>query len=156
MVAAWSLVLGLLRLINLPPYLKLSSIYTYEFLLDKGAEFSSIWTSILSQLLILKTVWSRTVTPRSRGYGNVTATYIHMVEIPSHMYAKHQYIQELEYGSTLVIYIPKERYKYTIITERDPILHNITLPDGVQVWFTRGCTIYKSWKMLMTSKEEPR
>ena len=31
------------------------------------------------------------VTPRSRGYGDVTATYIRRSEIPSRIYAKHQY-----------------------------------------------------------------
>jgi len=29
------------------------------------------------------------MTPRSRGYGDVTVTYIHRSEIPSHIYAKH-------------------------------------------------------------------
>ena len=46
------------------------------------------------------------VTPRSHGYGDVTATYIRRSEIPSRIYAKHQYRQEAEYGSTVVIYIP--------------------------------------------------
>ena len=40
------------------------------------------------------------VMPRSRGYGDVTATYIHKSEIPSRIYTKHQYSQESEYGST--------------------------------------------------------
>ena len=31
------------------------------------------------------------VTPRSDGYGNVTATYIRRSEIPSRIYAKYQY-----------------------------------------------------------------
>ena len=39
------------------------------------------------------------VTPRSGGYGDVTATYIRRSEIPSRIYAKHQYRQESEYGS---------------------------------------------------------
>jgi len=42
------------------------------------------------------------VTPRSRGYGDVTATYIRRSEIPIRIYAKHQYRQESEYGSTVV------------------------------------------------------
>ena len=37
------------------------------------------------------------VTPRSRGYGDVTATYIRRSEIPLRIYAKHQYRQESEY-----------------------------------------------------------
>ena len=64
------------------------------------------------------------VTPRSRGYGDVTATYIRRSEIPSHIYAKHQYRQESECGSTVVIYIPTEKYKYMVITEGDTILHH--------------------------------
>ena len=40
--------------------------------------------------------------PRSRGYGDVTATYIRRSEIPSRIYAKHQYRQESEYGSTVI------------------------------------------------------
>ena len=62
------------------------------------------------------------VTPRSRGYGDVTATYIHMSEIPSRIYAKYQYMQESECGSTVVIYIPIDKYKYMVITESDTIL----------------------------------
>ena len=57
------------------------------------------------------------VTPRTRGYGDVTATYIRRTEIPSHIYAKHQYRQESECESIVVIYIPKEKYKYIVITE---------------------------------------
>jgi len=43
------------------------------------------------------------VTPRSSGYGDVTATYICRSEIPSRIYAKHQYRQESKYGSTWCI-----------------------------------------------------
>ena len=39
------------------------------------------------------------VTPRFHGYGDVTATYIRKSEVPSRIYAKHQYRQESEYGS---------------------------------------------------------
>ena len=51
---------------------------------------------------------TQTVTPRSGGYGDVTATYIRRSEIPSRIYAKHQYKQESEYGRTWhkSIYIP--------------------------------------------------
>jgi len=31
-------------------------------------------------------------------------------------------MQESEYGSTMVIYIPTEKYKYMVITESDTIL----------------------------------
>ena len=43
------------------------------------------------------------VTPRSGGYRDVTATYIRRSEIPSRIYAKHQYRQESEDGSTWCI-----------------------------------------------------
>ena len=43
------------------------------------------------------------VTPRPTRYGDTMAKYTRRVKIPSHMYAKHQYRQELEYGSTVVI-----------------------------------------------------
>ena len=36
------------------------------------------------------------VMPRSRGYGDITVTYIRRPEIPSHIYVKHQYMQESE------------------------------------------------------------
>ena len=48
----------------------------------------------------------RTVTPRSRGYEDVTATYICRAKICSHIYAKYQYRQESEYEITVAIYIP--------------------------------------------------
>ena len=56
------------------------------------------------------------VTPQSRGYGDVTVTYIRRTEMPSHIYAKHQYMQESEYESMVVIYILIIQYKYTVIT----------------------------------------
>ena len=49
-------------------------------------------------------------------------TYVRKAKIPSHIYAKHQYRQELECGSTVVIYIPTKNYKYIVITESDTIL----------------------------------
>ena len=45
------------------------------------------------------------VTPRSRGYGDVTAIYIRRSKIPSHIHTKHQYKQKIEGESTVVIYI---------------------------------------------------
>jgi len=60
--------------------------------------------------------------------------YIRRMEIPSHIYAKHQYRQESKCESTVVIYIPIIQYKYTIITERDIIYYkNITSPGGAKV-----------------------
>ena len=60
--------------------------------------------------------------PRSCGYGDITATYMHRSEIPSRIYAKHQYRKESECESTVVIYIPTEKYKYMVISESDTIL----------------------------------
>jgi len=45
-------------------------------------------------------LWYYPVTTQSRGYGDVTVTYRHRSEIPSCIYAKHQYRQESEYEST--------------------------------------------------------
>jgi len=61
------------------------------------------------------------VTSRSRGYRDVTATYIRRSKIPSRIYAKHQYRQESECGSTMIIYIITEKYKYMVFTESDTI-----------------------------------
>jgi len=54
--------------------------------------------------------WSRVctghthlVTPPSRGYEDVTVTYIRRSEIPSRIYAKYQYRQESEYENTWCI-----------------------------------------------------
>jgi len=41
----------------------------------------------------------------SRGYGDVTVTYIYKTEILPYIYAKYQYRQESECESTVVIYI---------------------------------------------------
>ena len=49
-------------------------------------------------------------------------TYICRSKILSYIYAKHQYREESECGSTVVIYIPTEKYKYMVITESDTIL----------------------------------
>ena len=65
-------------------------------------------------------------------------THIRRAKIPSHIYAKHQYRQESECGSTLVIYIPTERYKYVVITECDTILQDITSPENTKVRYTKG------------------
>ena len=46
------------------------------------------------------------VTLRSHGYGDVAATNICRAEIPSHIYANHQYRQKSECESTVVVYIP--------------------------------------------------
>ena len=49
-------------------------------------------------------------------------------------------MQESEYGSTVVIYIPTEKYKYMIIIESDTILQDITSPENIKVRFTKRYT----------------
>ena len=50
-----------------------------------------------------------TVTPRSRGYGDVTAMYIRRSKIPSRIYAKHQYRQVSKYRSKWCIIHSNQR-----------------------------------------------
>jgi len=47
-------------------------------------------------------------------------------------------MQESECGSTIVIYIPTEKYKYMVITESDILLHDITSPENTKVRYTKG------------------
>ena len=37
----------------------------------------------------------------------------------------------------VVIYSLIEKYKYTVITERDPILHEYYITKGAELWFTK-------------------
>jgi len=84
------------------------------------------------------------VTPRSHGYEDVTATYIHIAEIPLHINAKHQYIKESKCESTVVIYIPTEKYKYIVITENDTILQEYYITKEYK------STIYKEIYIIKT------
>ena len=61
------------------------------------------------------------VTSRSHRYGDVTITYIRRSEIPSCIYAKHWYMQESEYESTVVIYILAIITQVAVITGHDII-----------------------------------
>jgi len=92
------------------------------------------------------------VTPWSRGYGDVTVTYIHRSEIPSRIYAKHQYRQELECGSTVLIYILTEKYKYMVITESDTILQEYYITRKIQKYIIWRDIHNKSWEVLTSSK----
>ena len=76
---------------------------------------------------------SSCVTPRSCGYGDVTATYIRRSEIPSRIYAKHQYRQESEYGSKWCIIHSTHEYNYKVITRGDPILHKYYITRMAQL-----------------------
>ena len=75
--------------------------------------------------------------PGSCGYEDVTATYICRVKILSHIYAKHQYRKESEYGSTVVIYIPAIT---TQIYSYHRARYNIT---GYYITREHKSTIYK-------------
>ena len=46
------------------------------------------------------------VTPRSHGYGDVTATYIRRSEVPSRIYAKHQYNENQSTTNVASIHMP--------------------------------------------------
>jgi len=83
--------------------------------------------------------------PRSCGYGDVTVTYIRRSEIPSRIYVKHQYRRESECGSTVVIYIPTEKYKYIVITESDTILQ--------EYYITRKCKSILYEEIYITKAE---
>ena len=71
--------------------------------------------------------------------------YIHKVKIPSHVYAKHQYMQESEYRSIVIIYIPVKWYKYIVITERDLILHEYYITKRSKNMIYKE--IYKEYKL---------
>jgi len=88
----------------------------------------------------------------TRGYEDVTATYICRVKIPLHIYAEHQYRHESEYESTVIIYIPviiaqvhsyhRARYnitRYYITREYKSTIYN-------------KIHIIKSWEVLTRSK----
>ena len=77
------------------------------------------------------------ITLRSHRYEDFTVTYIRRVKIPSHKYAKHQYKQESEYESTVVIYILIKILQVHCYPGCDPILH--------EYYITRWCKskIYK-------------
>jgi len=77
------------------------------------------------------------VTPRFHGYGDVTATYIRKFEVPSRIYAKHQYRQESEYGSKgCIIYSNKWVHKQSY-HQSDSILHEYYITDMLKCGNTR-------------------
>jgi len=63
------------------------------------------------------------VATQSHGYRDTTATYIRRAMVPSHMYAKHQNNTGIRVRKYVVIYIPTQKYKYSVITGCDIILH---------------------------------
>jgi len=62
------------------------------------------------------------VTPRSRRYGDITVMYIHMVKIPSHIYAKHHTGRNQITKVCGALNIPTNEYIYKVITGCDTIL----------------------------------
>ena len=98
------------------------------------------------------------VTPRSRGYGDVTATYIRKSKIPPRIYTKHQYRQELECGSTVIIYIPIEKYKYMLSQRVIQYYRNITslkIQNNIiheEIYITKRCSRYS--KRTSGAKQE--
>jgi len=75
-------------------------------------------------------LWYQPVTPRFHGYGDATATYIRRSELPPHIYAKHQYRQESEYGSKWCI-IHSNTYSTTtqLSSEVITILHEYHITE---------------------------
>ena len=62
------------------------------------------------------------VTPRSCGYGEITTTYIHGAGIPSPIYFEHHYSTGVRVRKFVILYI-LTKYKYSVITDYDLILH---------------------------------
>ena len=87
-------------------------------------------------------------------------TYIRRSEIPSRIYAKHQYMQESECGSTVVIYIPTEKYKYMIITESNTKLQEYYITQNTKVQYieryteAERCSQYNKRDLVSQTGEE--
>ena len=60
--------------------------------------------------------------PRIPGYEDVTATYIRRSEIPSRIYAKHQYNKNKSTEARCALYILIYEYNYKVIIRYDTIL----------------------------------
>ena len=50
--------------------------------------------------------------------------YISRAEVPLRMYEKHQYNTGIRVRKYVVIYVPTQKYKYSVIIDFDKILHN--------------------------------
>ena len=95
------------------------------------------------------------VTPRSDGYGDVTATYIRRSEIPSRIYTKYQCMQESECGSTVVVYIPTEKYKHMVITERYNIIAILHHQKNTKVQYMKRYTKLRDAHEQQKGSREP-
>jgi len=71
-------------------------------------------------------------------------TYIHRAKIPSHIYTKLQYRQDSECRSTVVIYIPTEKYKCIVIIESDTILQEYYITREYKSTIYKGIYITKA------------
>ena len=96
------------------------------------------------------------VTTRPVGYEDTTVTYICKKKILSHMYAKHQCREESEYESIVVIYIPTILYKYTVITDHDPILHEYYITRSYKRTIYKGIHKIQRWYVRTNRKKELR
>ena len=86
-----------------------------------------------------------TIMPWSRGYGDITAMYICRSEIPSCIYAKHQYMhQSMKICSAL--YISTCEYNYKVITRCDTILQEDYITDRRKCENTQRYTSMNSTK----------
>ena len=94
------------------------------------------------------------VTPRSHGYGDVTATYIRRSEIPTRIYVKHKYKQKSEYVKRSIhSYANMRSTSYKVITGCDILLHNtcILYHSQVQKYY-----LQYEHKMLTSWRKIPR
>ena len=107
-------------------------------------------------MLMLMILEVETVMPRSRGYGDVTATIIYRSKILSHIYAKHQYRQELEFKNMCCIIHSTYEYNYKVITGCDTILQEYYITDRRNYENTKSYTSINSTKLLMSHIRKTR
>ena len=96
-----------------------------------------------------------TVTPRSCGYGDVTATCIYAGQKYPHVYTLS--ISTGKNQSTEArgaLYIPTHEYSYKVITRGDKYYKNITSPVWRNCENTRMCTSMNSTKGGSESQQE--
>ena len=66
------------------------------------------------------------------GVGDVTATHIRRLEIPSYIHAKHQYMKNQSTKIRGALYIPTYEYNYKVITGCDTILQEYYITDRLK------------------------
>ena len=105
--------------------------------------------SLICRLGVLKMwerrLWYHPAMPRPGWYENVTATYIRRENMYIYIHTRALSISICKNQSTEVcdnIHSNKKKYKYTVITECDPILHEYYIAKGVKLWFI----IYEQYK----------